>query len=216
MLCANFSLIFPCFLYTLSMKYDFIPKKDIPTQDLSFWQSPYWHDILEASSHVREVFYFGNVTSTFFLIEIRSIGLGQFGAFSIGTLPTQIGDDAVEFFRVLREELRKKKVIFFQIEPLDSEIPIVPKLRKQVYREFLYPYTRIIDLTVSMDDIQAQMHEKGRYHVRLAEKRNVSVQEVPHTQENIDIWMQLLAETVDRDGFSANNRAYYESFLRIL
>lgn len=95
----------------------------------------------------------------------------MYGAFSLGTTPMQIREDVVDFFRALRSELRKKRVIFLQIEPLEGEFPSVPKLRENVYREFLYPYTRIIDLTVPEDAVQAQMHEKGRYHVRLAQKR---------------------------------------------
>lgn len=140
----------------------------------------------------------------------------MYGAFSLGTTPIQIRDDVVDFFRVLRAELRKKRVIFLQIEPLEGEFPVVPKLRENVYREFLYPYTRVIDLTVSEEAVQAQMHEKGRYHVRLAEKRGVTVRAVEPTEEHINIWMELLSETTARDGFAANNQAYYTAFLSIL
>jgi len=142
------------------MKYTYIDKKDIPRTKVSFWQSPYWHDILESSSHAREIFYFGNIDTTFLLIEIRSIGLGQFGAFSLGTLPDQIGKDIEEYFILLRQELRKKNVIFLQIEPLEGDLPALPQLRKEVYREFLYPHTRLIDLTMPKEEIEAQMHEK--------------------------------------------------------
>lgn len=48
---------------------------------LSFWQGENWKNILEKSHQAREVFYFGNPEKTFFLVEIRSVGAGFFGAF---------------------------------------------------------------------------------------------------------------------------------------
>lgn len=116
----------------------------------------------------------------------------MFGSFSLGATAAQIQVDFPEFLAELRLALRKKKVIFLQIEPLDIELPHIPKARARTYRQFLFPYTRLIDLMASEDAVQAQMHEKGRYHVRLAQKRGVTVQEVSPKKENIDIWMSLL------------------------
>lgn len=198
------------------MKYDYIPSEHLLHKSVSFWQSHYWYNILQFSGHVREIFYFGNPDTTFLLIEIRAVGLGMYGAFSLGTTPVQFGDDQEEFFTALRSELRTKNVIFIQIEPLEGEIVSGRKQKEISYRKFLTPYTRTVDLTVGTDAVLAQMHEKGRYHIRLAEKRGVTVQEVPHTEENIDIWMRLLSETTERDGFSANDRLYYATFLRTL
>jgi hypothetical protein len=50
-------------------------------EDLSFWQLPVWKNILLKSGQAKEAFYYGDIHSTFLLIEIRSIGLGFFGAF---------------------------------------------------------------------------------------------------------------------------------------
>ena len=60
----------------------------------------------------------------------------------------------------------------------------------------------------------AEMHEKGRYNVKLAWKRGVVTEWVKPFAENIDIWMNLLAETTERDDFAHNSREYYVSFLR--
>ena len=63
------------------MKYDVFDfsGKNIP--EFSLWQSGAWKNILAKSGQAREVFYFGNPDSTFFLVEIRSVGAGFFGAF---------------------------------------------------------------------------------------------------------------------------------------
>ncbi|MFZ2256024.1 MAG: hypothetical protein WAW59_01550 [Patescibacteria group bacterium] len=41
----------------------------------------------------------------------------------------------------------------------------------RVYKEFLTPYNRVVDLSGTPDEIFAQMREKGRYHINLAVKR---------------------------------------------
>lgn len=69
-------------------------------------------------------------------------------------------------------------------------------------------------MSKSEDQILAEMHEKGRYNIRLAWKRGVVAEWVKPISENIDIWMNLLAETTERDDFSHNSREYYISFLR--
>lgn len=60
----------------------------------------------------------------------------------------------------------------------------------------------------------AEMHEKGRYNIRLAWKRGVLIEWVRPIAENIDIWMKLLSETTERDDFAHNSHEYYISFLR--
>jgi lipid II:glycine glycyltransferase (peptidoglycan interpeptide bridge formation enzyme) len=225
------------------MKYDFIEEKDIPAS-VSFWQSPSWKHILLSCGQAKEVFYFGNSTSTWILIEIRSIGIGQYGAFSLGIESFQIWEDFSEFLSSLKQILWEKGVIFLQMEPIEevwsmkwqgwSEKDEVWRLKdnekiqnevshnplfieewdlQKPYKKFLTPYTRVIDLSFSEEEILKQMHEKGRYNIRLAERRSVKVSRVSTSQENIDIWMSLLTETTSRDGFSQNSRKYYESFL---
>ena len=60
------------------------------------------------------------------------------------------------------------------------------------------------------------MHEKWRYNIRLAWKRNVKTSWVDPTPDVIDIWMSLLDDTTSRDGFTHNAREYYISFLQNL
>ncbi len=136
------------------MKNSFILSSSIDTSQLSFWQSPIWADILTASKQVREAFYYGNIHSSFILIEIRSIGLGFFGAFAIGVSHTQIGDDWQDYLSTLKIILSDKKVLFLQIEPID-EIKIKNKehLNQEFSKKFLTPYTRIIDLSQTEDEI---------------------------------------------------------------
>ncbi len=196
------------------MQYSIIWASEINSSDLSWWQSPSWYDILTISGQAHETFYYGNISSTYILIEIRSIGLWFWWAFSLGLSPSQVGSDWDELIIDLQKYLKNKNIVFLQIEPIDIELKS-NKIQKP-YKKFLTPHTRVLDLSLSEDAILAQMHEKWRYNIRLAIKRGVVIEKVTSTPENIDIWMYLLMDTISRDGFSGNSRSYYEIFLQNL
>ena len=225
--------LFPCFFLVFCtlfiMLYDFIDPKVVDDTALSFWQSHTWKRILEQSHQANEVFYYGNLEGTYLLIEIRKLKFWMLWAFVLGAKKIQIREDFHEFIRNLKVILKKKWIVLFQIEPLEDsgmigswlgtdkkKNPIMLLLKwsgNRVYKEFLTPYNRMIDLSPSEDDVFAQMREKWRYHINLALKRGVTIESVPATQENIDIWMKLLDDTVSRDGFAGNSREYYAGFL---
>lgn len=140
------------------MQYRIIPPSDIENSDLSWWQSPTWADILITSGQAREVFYYGYLDSTYLLIEIRSIGLGLYGAFSLGVSASQIGSDWEDFVVELQKYLQKRNILFLQIEPTDTEIK--NQNTQKPYKKFLTPHTRVLDLSLNEDEILAQMHEK--------------------------------------------------------
>lgn len=98
----------------------------------------------------------------------------------------------------LIELCRKEKCLFVQVEtikyynspclrssdiPLDEgELNYSPSSRGKpaeqegeffsgYYKKFIPPHTCVIDLTQSTEDILASMKPKGRYNIRLAEKK---------------------------------------------
>ena len=70
--------------------------------------------------------------------------------------------------------------------------------------------TRIVDLTLPEEDILKQMHQKGRYNIKVAEKNGVRVEH----SEDAGLFAALMADTAARDGFTASSKAHYETFLR--
>ena len=162
----------------------------------------------------QDVFYYGNIKSTFLLIEIRSIWLGFFGAFVLWVNATQVSTDWNNFRKNLHDFLQSRWVLFLQIEPLeDLDNADVFIKTKSPYKKFLTPFTRYIDLRAPEDDIFAQMHEKGRYNIKYAIKKWVSIEYASPTSENIDIWKELFDDTLSRDNFSWNSREYYQIFI---
>lgn len=72
-----------------------------------------------------------------------------------------------------------------------------------------------LDLTLSEDELLAQMKPKGRYNIKVALKHGVTVRETTDTAE-IGSFAELLRMTAARDGFAGHRSGYYEDFLRIL
>jgi len=72
--------------------------------------------------------------------------------------------------------------------------------------------TVMIDLTKSPDELLEQMHQKGRYNIRLAEKKGVVVEQ----SADVYAFTQLIKKTSERDGFTPPSARTYEKFLRQL
>ena len=176
---------------------------------VSFWQSETWEDILMRSWQAIAVQWM-ECGDTHVLIEFRNIWLGMIWAFSTGIDMSYINEKDLKPWKSIA---KKQWAIFWQREYLCNGNSLMEMWWSKPYRYFLEPYTRILDLTKDLDVILSEMHEKGRYNIRLAEKRWVTIEWVESTVEHMDIWMWLIAETTDRDGFTHNSRAYYEVFL---
>lgn len=84
------------------------------------------------------------------------------------------------------------------------------------FKKFIPPYTCLIDLTQSQEDILKAMKPKGRYNIKLAQKKGVVVEKMPKTPENIQRFYELLSETTSRDYFAGNTLEYYSTFLSAL
>ncbi len=74
--------------------------------------------------------------------------------------------------------------------------------------------TLVVDLKKTESELLAEMHQKTRYNIRLAEKRGVEIQDEfavtvgkgIYAKEAID----LIAQTAVRQGYKAQNKGYFE------
>ncbi|HUI88109.1 MAG TPA: peptidoglycan bridge formation glycyltransferase FemA/FemB family protein [Anaerolineales bacterium] len=76
--------------------------------------------------------------------------------------------------------------------------------------------TVLVDVSASDDEMLARMKPKGRYNVRLAEKKGVTVR--VGLKDDLPVLYKMYAETSARDGFVIRDEAYYrtvwESFMQ--
>lgn len=93
---------------------------------------------------------------------------------------------------------------------------VFPNFKISHYKDFIEKHTAIINLKQDSEAIFAHMKPKGRYNIRLAEKSGVEVEQVSYSEEYLDIFYSILSETLERDGFSANSKEYFRTFLQYL
>jgi len=108
---------------------------------------------------------------------------------------------------------RKERAVFFRFEPIGRQEAVGRGLRK--VRDNQPSTTRIIDLTLSEDELLAEMKQKTRYNIRLAARRGVTVAEAE------GIWgarkfLTLLEKTKERQAFTVHTPSYYETLLDLL
>ncbi|MDD3793203.1 MAG: peptidoglycan bridge formation glycyltransferase FemA/FemB family protein [Candidatus Gracilibacteria bacterium] len=175
---------------------------------MSIWQTKSWQEMLLKSKQIEKIIEIDNV-----FIEKRSIGLGQFGLFVLGVNKQNID---LTFLDKVKSLCKNEKSLFIQFETIDYHNNLSLNLlgfTNNYYKKFITPYTAIIDLSLGLDDILSLMKPKGRYNIRLAEKKGVIVKEVEKTKENVEIFYNLMLETTSRDNFNGNSLDYYISFL---
>jgi len=87
--------------------------------------------------------------------------------------------------------------------------------------------TLILNLEGSKEEILAQMKQKGRYNIKLAQKHGVVVEKFgmedgvdqvngQECEQAVANFHRLLTDTTVRDGFSGHPLSYYEQMLKIL
>jgi len=149
--------------------------------------------------------------------------MGKIGGFVIGgptlsmTPVSLVHKDLVQaHVQELKKYAKERGAIFVSIETLEDEMAHLldesgySESRDRV-KKFVEPYTRCVDLTQTRDDLLMQMTEKGRYNVRYASKKGVTVTHEKLDARHLDEWYALLSETAQRDGFSLNPRSFFEA-----
>ena len=95
-------------------------------------------------------------------------------------------------------------------EPLqESQISLGRRVRS------LNPATSfLVCLEGSIDDIFERMHKKTRYNVRLAERHAVVIR--GGTESDLPVFLRLMRETAERDGFLGHDEAYIKAVYQSL
>ncbi|MDD3302608.1 MAG: peptidoglycan bridge formation glycyltransferase FemA/FemB family protein [Candidatus Gracilibacteria bacterium] len=179
---------------------------------MTFWQQKSWGDMLVKSKQADKIIHLNSL-----LIEKRSIGLGKYGLFILGIDNLGIIQDKEKEILNL---CKKEKAVFIQIETFninkeENKIKF-KKLKNGYYKKFITPYTTLIDLSKKEKQILDEMKPKGRYNIKIAEKKEIEVIEVDKNTKNIEVFYNLMQETTTRDNFSGNKIDYYKIFLQTI
>lgn len=130
----------------------------------------------------------------------------KIGMFIKGSAPTKT------MLTDLKKIAREHNLIFIKLEPnVRKDIKLVKLLRDSgaVPGKTLFtPTTFQIDLTKSEEELLKSFHPKTRYNIRYAKKKGVVVGE-DNSDKAFDRYIELMRETVQRQGFYAHSEKYH-------
>lgn len=123
-----------------------------------------------------------------------------------------------ELLQGLERPLKRNRSILLKIEPDRVADPIFAQRLSSIgFRPSLQtvqpPRTILIDIARSDDEILATMHQKTRYNIRLAAKKDVIVREAQDS--DLPAFNALMQTTGERDGFAVHSAEYYEAVYRL-
>jgi lipid II:glycine glycyltransferase (peptidoglycan interpeptide bridge formation enzyme) len=116
---------------------------------------------------------------------------------------------------------KQNNALFIKLEPNLSAPMSKAEATHQPVRQFLLDhdcqpgrplftkYSFELDLTPTEDELFAKLNSKTRYNTRLAQKKGVQIVE-NSTQEGLDTYLKILAETTSRQGFYAHSPDYFQ------
>jgi len=125
------------------------------------------------------------------------------------------------FLEKIKEIGRENNSIFYRLE---LDIPLIPNTKYDIpafgfvksFEEMQPEHTLILDLTRSESEILAQMKQKGRYNIRVAEKNNLIFKRTSKPDEMLDQFYSLYSSTGKRHGITFRSKQYFHSLLEIL
>lgn len=93
-------------------------------------------------------------------------------------------------------------------KPSFNDLYVSPKVA-------FYPFSYVIDLTKSEDDLLSAMHTKTRYNIKIANRHAVKVEEAS-TDEGFETYLRLLFDTTRRQGFYLHTQEYHRQLWQTL
>ncbi len=129
----------------------------------------------------------------------------QIGYFPKGEIPNE------ELINDLMEIGGENLISFIQIEPneIAEKKSGIDKKLKNSFHPLFTRYTFILDLTKSEEELLSGMHQKTRYNIRIAEKKNVKV-EIDNTDKTFKDYLKLTEQTTKRQKFYSHNKTYHK------
>lgn len=112
------------------------------------------------------------------------------------------------------QEAKERSIAFVRVFPPECpsfwEYFAVPSGWQQKESPEIFPETTLLlDLSLSEDNLLAQMKQKGRYNIRLAGKKGVEVMR----EKSVDHFWSIIQETAKRDGFRTHRKSIYRQML---
>jgi peptidoglycan pentaglycine glycine transferase (the first glycine) len=192
-------------------------------ENSGIWHDTAWLGFQKASGKVIDGFYFGVEDDGKIILAglllIHKSAFGNYGYIPAGILYEKINENIYGFFLTNLGTIAKKKGLFFtqtdSILPYTGEFhEITSRHKNHIFNQKLpIPrFSTMINLSSPLDKIMDNMKPKGRYNIKLAEKKQVKIK--IGSSDDIPVFYDILKETSARDGFNNRNpESYYRLML---
>ncbi|MFA4937178.1 MAG: peptidoglycan bridge formation glycyltransferase FemA/FemB family protein [Patescibacteria group bacterium] len=185
-----------------------------PTSGL-FLQTPAWQNFEQSQGHHAESlgFYDQGKLVASAVVVCRRLPVN----FSYFYLPKGPQVAEVKYLAPVLEMLKlryQNKGLFLRLEPnilLGESSSAVDGLIKT--KSVQPAATLLLDLTQSLDEILAGMHQKTRYNIHLAEKKGLTWR--LQSKDGLVGFWRLLQETAGRDQFKTHIKRHYEQLVNM-
>lgn len=207
--------------YNKGMSVRFATEQEITTWNEHINANPDGGNILQGKQFIDQKVA-GGWTARYLFVGSRAIvaieksvpGLGKVWYMPKGPSTTSVSD-LEQLVSNLSPFARARGVFTIKIEPeLDyqtdmSALPLIPTAPVQLNYATVY-----VDLSPTLDEIMANLNQKGRHAIRRAERDGVTIEAVPASDENCDRMYELFKETAQGAGFVIRPPEYYRNFYR--
>ncbi len=182
--------------------------------DGGFLQSKHWRAFQQ---ELGKVFYLvGEKENQILVIENELSLVGKYFYIPRGPIFPGNKKEKQALLEELKELAVKNKVGWIRMEPQIREaLEGLNEKFNKAYKNHQPAETLMIDLRKDLKDILAEMKQKTRYNIRLAEKKGVKIK-VSKNPKDLDIFWKLVQETAQRDGVSFHNKQYYQKMFKAI
>ncbi len=167
----------------------------------------------------------GKIVATTFLVKMETGFMGKYWYYSArGPVfdPKTHSEAGLFLIKNIVQGLESTPALFWRIDPYfspEEATSFYEENWKKATQNYQPENTLEIDLTQEDDEILAGMKRKGRYNIKLATKKGVTVEVFKGNEvreKDMSTFWDLNTETTGRDGFSGHQKNYYRDFCKKL
>lgn len=182
--------------------------------DGGLFQSKYWADF---QLKLNKNFYLiENQENQVLIIENNLPIVGKYFYIPRGPIISGNKKNNRELFDKIKSLAVEKGAGWIRIEPQRQEV--LKELRGKFiksYKNHQPAETLMLDLKQDEKEILAQMKQKTRYNIRLAQKKGVKIK-ISKDPKDLEIFWKLVQETADRDGVVFHSKEYYQKMFEAI
>lgn len=178
---------------------------DLAQHPMQSWK---WGDAKKAMGNevVRLGEYRNNKIENIFQMTVHPI---PYTKLKLGYIPrSNIPKGGVLEF--LHDWGRDNGIVFIKFEPYAEKPAVIDRRLTQSRHPLFTPWTQILDLKKTEDELMSAMHQKTRYNIRLAAKKGVKVK-LQDNDSGYEIFSKLYFETTKRQKYYGHDASYHKT-----